>query len=52
MQEKCDLLDAVERMHIKEIKEEQKKVGGIQKLLPFQKPWYALHLGIFLLGVS
>jgi hypothetical protein len=52
MFEKCDLVDAVERMQIKEKKVELDKVTGFMKLWPILKPKSFVFLGVLLLGFS
>ena len=52
MFEKCDLADAVQRMQIKERKQELDKITGFQKLWPMIKPKFYVWLGIFLLACA
>ena len=52
MTDKCDAADAEERKRLIDLKEEFDKSTGFKKLMPYQKPIYALYLGVLLLAVS
>jgi len=49
MFEKCDLVDAVERMQIKEKVVEQEKVSGFMKIWPLLKPKWLMVVGLILI---
>lgn len=50
--EMCDKDDELERQKLVELQNEFKKVTGFRKLMPFQKPKYALYLGVLFLAIS
>lgn len=52
MFEKCDLVDAVERMQIKEKKAEHEKVSGFMKLWPLLKPKVLIVIGLMLVVIA
>jgi hypothetical protein len=48
MFEKCDLVDAVERLQIKEKKTEQEKISAFKKIYPLLRPKWLIVVGIIL----
>ena len=48
MFEKCDLVDAVERLQIKEKKTEQEKISAFKKIYPLLRPKCLIVVGLIL----
>jgi hypothetical protein len=48
MFEKCDLVDAVERLQIKEKKTEQEKISAFKKIYPLLRPKWLTVVGLIL----
>lgn len=52
MFEKCDLVDAVQRMQIKERQTELDKVTGFRKLWPQLRPKWIIVVGLILVTIA
>lgn len=52
MFEKCDLVDAVERMQIKEKLAEQEKISGFMKIWPLLRPKWLIVVGLMLVVIA
>lgn len=52
MFEKCDLVDAVERMQIKEKQVEDDRVTGYMKLWPLLRPKWIIFVGLILVIIA